>query len=105
MTFRMDDGISPRDLKIEAILEGLRGIRKMYLECVSRGKPAVCYAKAAGELISMFGSLMPNVWHDQELRFYILRGADGALLFYDAEADRYALVDIGKAVSSVLGHG
>lgn len=103
--FKMDDGVAPRDLKIDVITEGLREIRKMYVECISRSKPGICYAKAAGELISMFGSLLPNVWHDQELRYFVLRGADGVLLAYDAETGKYVTLEIGKAVQVLLNYG
>ncbi|MGC8583840.1 MAG: hypothetical protein ACP5I3_09925 [Thermoproteus sp.] len=99
--FRMDDGITPRDLKIETIREGLRGIRKRYLECASSKKKEICYAVAANELMSMFGSLMPRVLHDPEVRYYILYGV-GQLLVYDADTDRIKLTTIDEVVNFIL---
>jgi len=101
MSFKMDDGITPRDLKIDTIREGLRGIRKRYLECVSSRKKEVCYAVAANELVSMFGSLMPRVIHDSEVRYYILYGVD-QLLVYDADMDRLKLTTIEEVVNAVF---
>jgi hypothetical protein len=97
----MDDGITPRDLKIDMIREGLKGIRKRYLECLASKKREICYAVAANELISMFGSLMPRVIHDPEVRYYILYGVD-QLLVYDADMYRIKLTTIEEVVNTVL---
>lgn len=101
MSFKMDDGITPRDLKIDLIREGLRGIRKRYLECLSSKKREICYAVAANELMSMFGSLMPRVIHDPEVRYYILYGV-AQLLVYDADMDRLRLTTVEGVVNAVL---
>ncbi|WP_231818637.1 hypothetical protein [Thermoproteus tenax] len=101
--FRMDDGISPRDLKIDMLRDGLRGIRGRFQDCVAKGKKKeVCYAVAANELVSMFGSLLPYVAHDPELRYFLLRGSDGQLLVYDADRDVYKIVDFVEAVQRLL---
>jgi hypothetical protein len=101
MSFKMDDGITPRDLKIDIIREGLRDIRKRYLDCVSLRKKEICYAIAANELMFMFGSLMPRVIHDPEVRYYILHGVD-QLLIYDADTDRLKLATIEEVVNAVF---
>lgn len=99
--FRMDDGITPRDLKIDTLKEGLRDIRRRYKECVAAKKKEICYAVAANELMSMFGSLLPSVWHDNELRYFILRGTDG-ILVYDADIDKLRIASIEEIVSLML---
>jgi hypothetical protein len=101
MSFKMDDGITPRDLKIDVIREGLMDIRKRYLECTSSRRKEICYAIAANELMSMFGSLMPRVIHDPEVRYYILHGVD-QLLIYDADTDRLKLLTIEEVVNAVF---
>jgi hypothetical protein len=50
----------------------------------------------------MFGSLLPYVIHDDEYRFYILKGADGKLLVYDADVDRYKIVELSQAAATLL---
>lgn len=99
--FRMDDGIAPRELNVEIIKDGLRNIRAKYKECLTTRKKEICYAIAANELMSMFGSLLPSVWHDPEMRYFILRGTDG-ILVYDTDIDKLRIVSIEEIVSTVL---
>jgi hypothetical protein len=101
--FRMDDGVVPRDLKIDVMRQGLRELRGEYKRCVEGGRgPQICYVLLANRLIDMFGSLLPYVIHDDEYRFYILKGADGKLLVYDADVDRYKIVELSQAAATLL---
>ncbi|MEZ0247806.1 MAG: hypothetical protein ABWJ97_00915 [Thermoproteus sp.] len=101
--FRMDDGIAPRDLKIDAIRSGLREIREKFLECVKSGKKReICHAIAANELMGFFGSLLPRVIYDGEYRRYILVGSEGNLLILDVDVDVVKLVDIATAITQLL---
>ncbi|MGC9130628.1 MAG: hypothetical protein ACP5H5_03475 [Pyrobaculum sp.] len=99
--FKIDDGIAPRDLKIDVVRQGLREVRKKFLECATQKKKEVCYALASNDLIAMFGSLMPRVLHDVELRFFLLYGLEGVLL-YDADRDVYKITTLDKLVSLAL---
>lgn len=97
----MDDGIAPRDLKVEIIKDGLRNIRAKYKECQTTRKKEICYAIAANELMSMFGSLVPNVWHDPEMRYFILKGTEG-IFVYDADLDKLRMLSIEEIVTIIL---
>lgn len=99
----MDDGIAPRDLKIDAIRDGLKEIRAKFLECIKGGRRReVCHAVAANELMGFFGSLLPRVIYDDEYRHYILVGLDGKLLVVDVDTGSINLVDIKTAVTRLL---
>ncbi|MCC6020469.1 MAG: hypothetical protein LM577_03770 [Thermoproteaceae archaeon] len=101
--FRMDDGVMPRELRIDIIRQGLSELRKRYESCLEAvGKPPLCHAMAAGLLLEMFGSLSQFVMHDAEFKHFILRGADGTLLVYDAESGMCRVVGISEAVKDLL---
>jgi hypothetical protein len=57
----------------------------------------IYYSKAEG-LIDKFSSPLPSVTHDDEDRFYVLKGADGKLLVYDV--DKYGAVELSQAALS-----
>ncbi|MEM0186003.1 MAG: hypothetical protein QXE09_06850 [Thermoproteus sp.] len=99
----MDDGIAPRDLKIDAIRDGLKEIRAKFLECEKGGKKReICHAIVANELMGFFGSLLPKVIYDDEYRRYILVGSDGRLLVLDVDTGSIKLVDIKTAILRLL---
>lgn len=97
----MDDGITPRELKVDMVRDGLRSIRTRYKECAAAKKKEICYAIAANDLMSMFGSLLPNVWHDSEMRRFVLKGVESVLV-YDADLDKLRITSIEEIVSTIL---
>ena len=56
-----------------------------YKRCVEGGRPQICCVLTANTLIDIFSSPLPSVTHDDEDRFYALKGADGKLPVYDVE--------------------
>jgi hypothetical protein len=99
----MDNGVMPRELRIDTIKQGLSELRRRYESCLEAvGKPPLCHAMTAGLLLEMFGSLSQFVIHDAEFKHFILRGADGKLLVYDAESDSCRVVEISEAVRDLL---
>jgi hypothetical protein len=93
----MYGGSVPRDLKIDAIRQVVRG--EEYERCVEGGRrPQICYVLLANRLIDIFSSPLPSVTHDDEDRFYALKGADGKLLVYNV--DKYGVVELSQAALS-----
>ncbi|MEM0370568.1 MAG: hypothetical protein QXE80_07745 [Pyrobaculum sp.] len=100
--FKIDDGIAPRELKIDLIKNGLRRVRKNYLECLQKSSSEICHTVAVNELLDMFGSLLPNVIYDVEFRYFLIKGVE-ELLLYDVDLDILKVVTLGELINKCIG--
>lgn len=98
---KVDDGVSPRELKIELLREALHAVRKNYVKCLEKTKPEICHAVAVNDLLDIFGSLLPNVIYDAEFRYFLIKGVEN-LFLYDAETDTIKITTIGNLVNNCL---
>jgi hypothetical protein len=62
----------------------------------------MCYVLLADGLIDKFSSPLPSVTHDDEYRFYALKGADGKLPVYDVDVDKYRVVELSQAAATLF---
>lgn len=96
----LDDGVMPRKMKADALVEGIEAARRVYRNC--RGRQSVCYAAAVGELLRAFGSLAANLIYDEGLTSFIVKLADGRLFLYDAERGAYKVVEVAAVVKALV---
>lgn len=99
--FRMDDGVQVVELRVRDLLDALGKIRRLYAECTRRARAEVCYASTFGELSRAFGGLVIRVFHDEDFRYFMLRGVEDSWLVADTELGEYR-VETTKGIVEYL---
>ncbi len=99
----LDDGTSRVEVEINTVIKALRDAHEEYVKCIMGNKSRDrCYAEAIGILIDAFGSALPSVFYDEDLRYFAVKGADYRWLLYDSESNTYRVVKFRDLVAKAL---
>ncbi|ADN51677.1 hypothetical protein [Vulcanisaeta distributa] len=99
----LDDGASQVEVEISTVIKALRNAYEEYVKCVMSNKSRdKCYVEAIGILIDAFGSALPSVFYDEDLRYFAVKSADYRWLLYDSESNTYKVVKFRDLVAKAL---